>query len=113
MPALRKAKSTPATSCQAAASETSNPDARSSDRTSQPSDCRSSTAAAPIPDAPPVTRALRNKNDLSDVAAGLDQLVRCGGLLEREVGADDRADGSPLPEPDELVGGGADDLRRE
>src|SRR4051812_3999611 len=102
-PALRNAKSTGPTSSQAAASATSTPVARSSERTSHPSASSSATAAAPIPDAPPVTSALRNKDDLSHVAAVLDQGVRRIRLRERELRADDRPDRAPRPERDQLL----------
>ena len=85
------------TSSHARGSATSNPVARSSDRTSHPSASSSETAAAPIPEAAPVTSALRNKDDLADVAALLDQRVRRSRLGERELGA--RPPGGPRPAP--------------
>ena len=50
-PAFRNAKSTAPTLSHARGSATSNPVARSSDRTSHPSASSSETAAAPIPEA--------------------------------------------------------------
>src|SRR5438876_785428 len=58
-PALRHASSTGPTASQARTSETSKPPVMSSTSTSAPSTSSSLTIAAPIPEAPPVTRAVR------------------------------------------------------
>src|SRR5579872_5556252 len=55
--------------------------------------------------------ALRNKDDLADVPALLDQTMAVGGLLERKLRADDRPDGTFGPDSDELVGGPAHHVR--
>ena len=65
---------------QASGSETSKPVARSSGSTAVPSSSSRRTTAAPIPDALPVTSALRNKDDLAHVLALLDQPVGVGSL---------------------------------
>src|SRR6476619_5568799 len=58
-PAFRHASSTAPTVSHACGSETSNPSARSSACTSAPFSRKRSTIAAPIPEAPPVTSAVR------------------------------------------------------
>src|SRR5919198_5355343 len=58
-PALRQASSTASTASHADASETSNPCATSSASTSAPSARSRTTSAAPMPDAAPVTSAVR------------------------------------------------------
>src|SRR5262245_60707280 len=113
IPAFRNAKSTAPTPSHTAASPTSNPVARSSDCTSHPCDSSSATVAAPMPDAPPVTTALRNKDDLPDVTPVLDQPVRCGRLRQRELGPDNRPYGARLPQPDQLLGRRGNDLRSQ
>src|SRR5205823_3457804 len=58
-------------------------------------------------------RAVRAEDDLSDGATLLEQRQRLVGLRERQLLADDRRHLAGLPQRDELVGGGADDLGRE
>src|SRR5438128_6771304 len=102
-PAFKHATSTAGMRSHAPASRTSKPVARSSTSTSNPSSSSRAAIAAPIPDAPPVTSALRGKDDLARALARLDQAVRVGGLLERELGADDRMNRTLAPEGHELV----------
>src|SRR6266508_5102681 len=75
-PALRHARSTASTASHALGSETSNPSAMSRTRTSAPSCSSFETIAAPIPDRPPVTSALRRCN------GSLDELLAQCGLAE-------------------------------
>src|SRR5215207_10309644 len=134
MPAFRHASWTGPMDSQAAASETSKPSARSRIRTSEPSDRSRETIAAPIPDAPPVTRAdggghageagmasMRrrrvdasgNKDDLADALPLLDQRMGIAGALQGERRADERLHGAGLPQGEELSSGGLDDVRSQ
>src|SRR5262245_774776 len=103
MPALRKAKSAASTFSHCAGSETSKPVARSSTRTSVPFSSSARTTAAPMPDAPPVTMALRNEDNLPHVATVVDEPVGCGGLGKRELRTHDRLQRALLPERGELA----------
>src|SRR5687767_13932117 len=94
----------------AAGSATSKPVARSRDCTDVPSSSSRPTTAAPIPDAPPVTMALRNKDDLPDVLSVLDQPVGVRRLREGELRADDRLHRPGGPEPQQFTGGLDDDV---
>src|SRR5207342_2602561 len=85
-------------------SETSKPSTRSSPRTSAPSASSFATIARPMPPDAPVTRAVSgNKNDLPGRLAGSDQLLRLVHLLERELGADHRPEGTAAPQREQLV----------
>src|SRR6266511_5261863 len=75
-PALRHARSTAPTASHARGSETSKPSVMSSTWTSTPSRSSAEAIAAPIPDRPPVTRALRGRN------RRLDELLAQRGLAE-------------------------------
>src|SRR3954447_5683630 len=61
-PAFRQARSTAPTESHARGSDTSKPSAMSSTCTSTPSRSSAATIAAPMPERPPVTRALRRGN---------------------------------------------------
>src|ERR671937_2695265 len=75
-PAFRHARSTAPTSSHARGSETSKPSTMSSTCTSTPSRSSAATIAAPMPERPPVTSALRRGN------RRLDELLAQRGLAE-------------------------------
>src|SRR3954453_19423352 len=79
-PAFRQARSTGPTESHARGSDTSKPSAMSSTCTSTPSRSSAATIAAPIPERPPVTSALRRGNrSLRELLAqrGLAELADC------------------------------------
>src|SRR3954454_14004647 len=83
-PAFRHARSTGPTESHARGSDTSKPSAMSSTCTSTPSRSSAATIAAPIPERPPVTSALRRGNrSLRELLAqrGLAELAD-GGLRD-------------------------------
>src|SRR4051812_6926281 len=94
-PAFRQARSTAPTASQARGSDTSKPSAMSSTCTLAPSRSSAATMAAPIPERPPVTTALRRGN------RRLGELLAQCGLAELADGRlrDLRQELEPIREP--------------
>src|SRR5262245_20857906 len=112
-PALRQASSTGPTSSHARGSVTSKPSTTSSTCTAVPSRSSAATIAAPIPERPPVTSALRNEDNLPHVLALLHQPVRRGGIGQGKGRADNRSDGARGPQRHQLPGRRLHDLGRK